>query len=68
MCLEKVYIVSKYVPRSFGHLSNFTSLSAILTGGCIFASFVSGVKSVTVDFSGDTIKFLSARKSMSLVV
>ena len=50
----KVCIVSNITPNNLGVFSRGRIVFFILMLGCIFASLVSGVKKVTVDFSGDT--------------
>ena len=61
--LVKVYIVLKYIPSILRSLSSFTNLSLTNTCGWIKASLVSGVKRVTVDFSGDICSSRSSRNS-----
>ena len=65
-CWLKVCMVSKVTPRSLGCFSRGTSRFLILIWGWILASWQSGVKRVTVDFSGETNSSLSSRKSVTL--
>ena len=57
-------MASKVTPSNLG--VQFDQFSWILTCGWILNSFVPGVKSVTVDFSGETMRSLSSRKFTSL--
>ena len=64
ICGPKQNIVLKVTPSSFGVLSSLTRCSWTYIAGWTWASAGSGVNSVTVDFSGDTISSLSVRKSV----
>ena len=66
--LVKVCIVLKVMPRSLGAGSTLIFSPLILMQGSRRAWFGSGVKSVTVDFSADMIRFLSSRKSTTLSI
>ena len=63
ICGPKQNMVSKVTPSRFGVSSCLTRCSWMYIAGWTWASAGSGVNSVTVDFSGDTISSCSVRKS-----
>ena len=64
MCLEKVCMVSKVAPRNLGVLSYSIGSPLMMILGLMLASLVSGVKYVTGDFSGETMRSPAGSLSM----
>lgn len=67
-CLVKVFMELKVTPRTLGVGSILMTLSLILIIGEALVSLVSGVKSVTVDFSGDISNSLSSKNSVTIFI